>query len=212
MHAVKRIGPSFKVVPLDKSSPYVKPFTAVYDFDGACRSSRACICMHDPCMYMHAWRHSCGARWLQAAPACARQASASAFVHGASGGGGVPVAGRFLSCRMPACAGKPRTWEIIESHASVGVVLYHADMDAWLLVRQFRPAVYASISREAQAAGQPEPPLLAGQWRGQPFDHSPCTHACMPLPCGSKTKAGIACCRPNALGGEGVVLWFLRIS
>lgn len=35
-------------------------------------------------------------------------------------------------------AGKERRWDVVESHASVGVVLYHKDLDAWIIVRQFR--------------------------------------------------------------------------
>ncbi len=37
-----------------------------------------------------------------------------------------------------ATAGKERRWDVVESHASVGVVLYHKDLDAWIIVRQFR--------------------------------------------------------------------------
>ncbi|PNW76364.1 hypothetical protein CHLRE_11g467524v5 [Chlamydomonas reinhardtii] len=54
--------------------------------------------------------------------------------------------------------GKERRWDVVESHASVGVVLYHKDLDAWIIVRQFRPAVYATLMREAEAAGKPKPP------------------------------------------------------
>lgn len=38
-------------------------------------------------------------------------------------------------------AGRERRWDIIKSMPSVGVVLYHTEWDAFLLVRQFRPAV-----------------------------------------------------------------------
>jgi hypothetical protein len=44
----------------------------------------------------------------------------------------------------------------------VAVVLYHKDLDAFLLVRQFRPAVYACRLREAQEAGQAAPDRTAG--------------------------------------------------
>ncbi len=30
---------------------------------------------------------------------------------------------------------------MVKSHSSVGIVLYHAEQDALLVVRQFRPAV-----------------------------------------------------------------------
>lgn len=54
-------------------------------------------------------------------------------------------------------AGKARRWDYVISHASVAVLLYHRDMDAFILVRQFRPAVYAAIARDA-----PSPPLSQG--------------------------------------------------
>lgn len=38
----------------------------------------------------------------------------------------------------PATAGKQRRWDVVESHPSVGIVLYHRDLDAFILVRQFR--------------------------------------------------------------------------
>ncbi|GFR45003.1 hypothetical protein Agub_g6313 [Astrephomene gubernaculifera] len=57
--------------------------------------------------------------------------------------------------------GKQRRWDVVEAHSSVGVVLYHRDLDSWILVRQFRPAVYASLLRQAEAAGQPPPPFSA---------------------------------------------------
>jgi hypothetical protein len=41
-----------------------------------------------------------------------------------------------------ACAaGRQRRWDMVSSHSSVGIVLYHTSLDALLLVRQFRPAV-----------------------------------------------------------------------
>lgn len=38
--------------------------------------------------------------------------------------------------------GKEKTWEIVEAHDSVAILLYHKDKDAFVLVKQFRPAVY----------------------------------------------------------------------
>ncbi|MFO7766833.1 MAG: NUDIX domain-containing protein [Pelovirga sp.] len=38
--------------------------------------------------------------------------------------------------------GEPRTWEAVRCHDSVAVLLYHREKDAFLLVKQFRPAVY----------------------------------------------------------------------
>lgn len=64
--------------------------------------------------------------------------------------------------------GKQRRWDVIEAHASVGVVLYHENLDAFLLVRQFRPAVYATLaateaasSSSSSAPPPPPPPLHA---------------------------------------------------
>jgi len=37
--------------------------------------------------------------------------------------------------------GRQRRWDMVKSHSSVGIVLYHAELDALLVVRQFRPAV-----------------------------------------------------------------------
>jgi hypothetical protein len=51
----------------------------------------------------------------------------------------------------------------VKAHASVGVVLYHSGRDAFLIVRQFRPAVYAARAREAAEAGAPPPPKDAGE-------------------------------------------------
>lgn len=58
--------------------------------------------------------------------------------------------------------GKPRRWDMVESHPSVACLLYHRERQAVILVRQFRPAVYVSAMREAEAAGQPKPPLSVG--------------------------------------------------
>lgn len=46
-------------------------------------------------------------------------------------------------------------------------MLYHKDLDAFLLVRQFRPAVYSCRLREAKEAGQPAPDRAAGEGGGQ---------------------------------------------
>ncbi|KAL4857064.1 TVP38/TMEM64 family membrane protein [Chlorella vulgaris] len=58
--------------------------------------------------------------------------------------------------------GKPRRWDMVLSHPSVAVLLYHRQRKTVILVRQFRPAVYISATREAEVAGQPKPPLSAG--------------------------------------------------
>jgi len=38
--------------------------------------------------------------------------------------------------------GDKRTWEAVKCHDSVAILLYHREKDAFLLVKQFRPAVY----------------------------------------------------------------------
>jgi len=38
--------------------------------------------------------------------------------------------------------GKLKTWEVLDVHDSVAVLLYHKQKDAFVLVKQFRPAVY----------------------------------------------------------------------
>lgn len=38
--------------------------------------------------------------------------------------------------------GVKKSWEIVQAHDSVAVMLYHKEQDAFVLVKQFRPAVY----------------------------------------------------------------------
>jgi len=38
--------------------------------------------------------------------------------------------------------GKNKSWEAVESHDSVSILLYHTTKNAFLLVKQFRPPVY----------------------------------------------------------------------
>jgi UDP-sugar diphosphatase len=38
--------------------------------------------------------------------------------------------------------GIEKSWEIVEAHDSVAILIYHRTKDAFILVRQFRPAVY----------------------------------------------------------------------
>ena len=38
--------------------------------------------------------------------------------------------------------GKERSWDIIEAHDSVAALLYHTQKDAFVIVKQFRPAVF----------------------------------------------------------------------
>jgi UDP-sugar diphosphatase len=39
--------------------------------------------------------------------------------------------------------GEERSWEILESHDSVAVLIWHREWERFVMVRQFRPAVYA---------------------------------------------------------------------
>jgi UDP-sugar diphosphatase len=38
--------------------------------------------------------------------------------------------------------GIEKTWEIVQAHDSVAILIYHTQKDAFILVKQFRPAVY----------------------------------------------------------------------
>jgi len=38
--------------------------------------------------------------------------------------------------------GQKKTWEIVEAHDSVAILIYHKDKNTFVLVKQFRPAVY----------------------------------------------------------------------
>ena len=38
--------------------------------------------------------------------------------------------------------GKSKSWEIVEAHDSVAILIYHREKNAFILVQQFRPAVY----------------------------------------------------------------------
>ena len=38
--------------------------------------------------------------------------------------------------------GIQKSWEIVEAHDSVAILIYHREKDAFVLVEQFRPAVY----------------------------------------------------------------------
>jgi UDP-sugar diphosphatase len=51
---------------------------------------------------------------------------------------------RFIRPRLARYiqAGQPKTWEIVEAHDSVAVLIYDRQKEAFILVKQFRPAVY----------------------------------------------------------------------
>ena len=38
--------------------------------------------------------------------------------------------------------GIQRDWEVVQAHDSVAILIYHKEQDAFVLVKQFRPAVY----------------------------------------------------------------------
>ncbi|MBD3790432.1 MAG: NUDIX hydrolase [Campylobacterales bacterium] len=38
--------------------------------------------------------------------------------------------------------GIPKQWEVVQAHDSVAVLIYHEERDAFILVKQFRPAVF----------------------------------------------------------------------
>ena len=38
--------------------------------------------------------------------------------------------------------GQKRDWEVVQAHDSVAILIYHKEKDAFVLVKQFRPAVY----------------------------------------------------------------------
>lgn len=38
--------------------------------------------------------------------------------------------------------GMKKSWEIVQAHDSVAILIYHKEKDAFVLVKQFRPAVY----------------------------------------------------------------------
>ncbi|SFV66434.1 Uridine diphosphate glucose pyrophosphatase [hydrothermal vent metagenome] len=38
--------------------------------------------------------------------------------------------------------GKEKSWEIVAAHDSVAILIYHKEKNAFILVKQFRPAVY----------------------------------------------------------------------
>jgi len=61
----------------------------------------------------------------------------------------------FSSATAPLChyAGKTKRWDIVESHPSVGILLYHRDLHAFLLVRQVRVCVGAGAGAQETKQG-----------------------------------------------------------
>lgn len=52
--------------------------------------------------------------------------------------------GKFLKAKLANYRqnGKDKTWELLQAHDSVAILIYNKDKDAFVLVKQFRPAVY----------------------------------------------------------------------
>lgn len=61
--------------------------------------------------------------------------------------------------------GRLRKWDYIEAHDSIAVLLYEKEMHAVLMVRQFRPTVYARALRQARKSNLPDPPFIDGNPR-----------------------------------------------
>ena len=51
---------------------------------------------------------------------------------------------RFISTALATYEqnGTPKSWEIVQAHDSVAILIYHTEKEAFVLVKQFRPAVY----------------------------------------------------------------------
>ncbi|SFV90906.1 Uridine diphosphate glucose pyrophosphatase [hydrothermal vent metagenome] len=43
--------------------------------------------------------------------------------------------------------GVEKTWEVVEAHDSVAILIYHIEKEAFILVKQFRPAIYLNNGR-----------------------------------------------------------------
>jgi len=54
------------------------------------------------------------------------------------------IAPKFISTSLATFVqnGVPRDWEIVQAHDSVAILIYHTEKDTFVLVKQFRPAVY----------------------------------------------------------------------
>lgn len=46
--------------------------------------------------------------------------------------------------------GKPKTWDFVEAFSSVAVLLHHRVRNTFIVVRQFRPPVWATEQNDAQ--------------------------------------------------------------
>ena len=55
---------------------------------------------------------------------------------------------KFISTALAAYEqnGMQKTWEIVQAHDSVAILIYHKEYKSFILVKQFRPAVYLNNS------------------------------------------------------------------
>ena len=51
---------------------------------------------------------------------------------------------------------KDRRWDAVETYDSLGIVIYNSELRSYLVVRQFRPAVYAAACRAAADGRKPD--------------------------------------------------------
>lgn len=87
-----------------------------------------------------------------------------------------------IACSIP--AGRERRWDAVQAHESVAAVLYNSQLNAFIVVRQFRAAIYAVRWRAAKAARLPEPPPAAGAHR---------RHYLLLLPASNTESSDFAC-------------------
>ncbi len=54
--------------------------------------------------------------------------------------------GRFIQTKLARFeyGGESRSWELLQASDSVAILIYHTALDAFIFVKQFRPAVYAN--------------------------------------------------------------------
>lgn len=157
--ALKRLGSRFQTAPLDKSSPYVQPASIMYELDGAQATlapgpllprvarTRAgpqtpyqctLLVALQPAFVQHTQHARIRMRMLAESPAHPLLNPPSTRV------------------------GKQRRWDVVQAMDSVGIILYHKGLDAFIIVRQFRPAVYSHRCRAAETAGKTAPPIAEG--------------------------------------------------
>ena len=103
-----RLGAGVTVAPMEASA-FVKPHSIYYELDGV-----PTLCS-SPCFQ----------------PTAIPLASSLFLIHCPPAAAACPAA-----ATPPAPAGKPRRWDMVASHPSVAVLLYHRQRGAVILVRQ----------------------------------------------------------------------------